>query len=115
MAPTVARNASIRAEVCDDSTLRPGDVVLVERDGGLVMHRFLAGFSLRGRRRLLVKADNRWRPDAPLSVEGLVARLVEIRDGETLRPYSARVRDRVRAAALGLFWSIVLRLTRGRS
>lgn len=115
MAPAVARNASVRAEPCDHSSLRPGDVVLVELDGRLVMHRFLARVPSGGRRRLLVKADSRWRPDAPQPVESLIGRLAEIDDGEAVRPYSARVRDRIRAAALGILWSIFLRFARSRS
>lgn len=112
MAPDVPRNASIRAEPCECSGLRPGDVVVVELHGKLVMHRFLARLSLGGRSRLLVKADARWRPDAPLPAESLIARLAEIRDGETARPYSPRALDRVRAAALGMLWSLVLRFAR---
>lgn len=109
MAPVVARNASVRVEPCDCSDLRPGDVVLAECEEKFVMHRFLAEFSLGGRRRLLLKADRRWRPDAPLPVEGLIGRLVEIRDARGLRTYSPRLRDRVRAAAAGLFWTLLLR------
>lgn len=110
MAPAVPACAQARVQSCRLSGIRPGDVVLLEREGRFVLHRFLTTLYVGTRRYLLVKPDRGRRPDPPWPAESLVGRLSEIREGEAVRPYRPGFRDRVRAIAAGFLWSTVVRL-----
>ena len=107
MDPAVPEGAQVRVERCRSSHLRAGDVVLLERGGRFVLHRYLATIRLGSRRRLLTKSDRRRRPDAPWPTDSLVGRLAEIaRDGAG-RPYRPSRRERVAAALSGFFWGSI--------
>jgi len=108
MVPVVPVGSRVRLESCGAGSLRPGDVVLLERDGVFFLHRYLLRTGTGGRRRLIVKSDRGRRADRPWPPASLVGRLVEV-TGETevsrggvYRPGRA---VRLRAAAEGLFWA----------
>lgn len=115
MDPAVPEGAQVRVERCRPSCLRPGDVVLLQRGGGFVLHRYLATVRTGARARLLTRSDRRRRPDAPWLPENLVGRLAEIAPARatvntrtgTRRPYRPSRRERLAAALWGLFWGSV--------
>ncbi|MHC4198638.1 MAG: S24/S26 family peptidase [Planctomycetota bacterium] len=115
MDPAVPEGAQVRVERCRPSCLRPGDVVLLQRGGRFVLHRYLAAIRVGARARILTRSDRKRRPDAPWPTDSLVGRLAEIapgcgkadtRDG-TGRPYRPSRRERLAAALWGLFWGSI--------
>lgn len=120
MDPVVPEGAEVRMERCSPSRLLPGDVVLLERGGKFVLHRYLARVRVGRRTGLLTKADRRRRPDALWPPGSLVGRLAEITpacpegravhgaeaDGraEAVRRYRPSPAERIEAAFLGFFW-----------
>jgi hypothetical protein len=114
MVPAIAAGAVVRLEPCVAGELRPGDVVLLERDGTFFLHRYLARAGSGSLRRLIVKSDRGRRADAPWPPASVVGRLVEIvgvaggddvGGGEPARSYRPGRAARLRAAAEGLFWA----------
>jgi len=108
MEPVVPVGTRVRLEPCGPCALRPGDVVLLERDGVFFLHRYLACKGTGRRRRLVVKSDRGRRADAPWPPTSLVGRLVGIAEkdeDEPTRAYRPAVTARLRAAAEGLFWA----------
>ncbi len=111
MVPDIPAGAVVRLEPCAAGELRPGDVVLLERDGTFFLHRYLARKGSGARRRLIVKSDRGRRADAPWPPASVVGRLVEIVNGdpgngsESARSYLPGRAARLRAAAEGLFWA----------
>jgi hypothetical protein len=107
MDPAVPLGAAVRLEPCCAGGLRPGDVVLLERNGRFFLHRYLARRGTGAGRRLVAKADRGARPDAPWPPESLLGRLAEVGEGASARPYRPGRRARLRAAVEGLFWAHV--------
>jgi hypothetical protein len=105
MAPAVPTGAVVRLEPCGAATLRPGDVVLLERGGTFFLHRYLARMGTGVRRRLVVKSDRGRRADAPWPPTSVVGRLAEIGEGDSARACRPGRAARLRAAAEGLFWA----------
>jgi len=123
MDPAVPEGAEVRVERCRPSHLRPGDVVLLQRGGRFVLHRYLATIHVGARTRIVTKSDQRRRPDAPWPPRSLVGRLAEIGPGcadfgelsraaadrheGTGRPYRPSRRERLAAALSGFFWGSI--------
>jgi len=108
MVPVVPVGARVRLESCGAGSLRPGDVVLLERDGVFFLHRYLLRTGAGGRRRLIVKSDRGRRADKPWPPASLVGRLVEVAEeagDASAGAYRPGRAVRLRAAAEGLFWA----------
>jgi signal peptidase I len=81
MRPVLEPGDLVAVTPCGPRDLEIGDVVVIENNSSLIVHRFL--YVRRGK--IVTKGDRRRRADAPVSAEHLVGRVTRIERGTITR------------------------------
>lgn len=95
MSPAICRGARVVVAPCVTADLAAGEVVLLTREGRLILHRYLGRWQQNGQEYLLCKADRHYRPDRPWEQAALVGRVVHVNDSAP---------EDWQADALGVLW-----------
>ena len=110
----IPEGALVRAEPCSTAALVPGDVVLMEDEGGFYLHRYLLCLGGGAREVLLTKGDEAERPDSLAGSSKFMGRLVEMKvDGRVAR-YHPATGERMGAFLSGWFWLVFILLKAAR-
>ena len=114
MKRVIPEGALVRVETCSLVHLVPGDVVLIEDEGGFYLHRYLLRSSGGAREVLLTKGDEAGRPDPPVCSSKFIGRLAEIKAGDRVVCFRPSAGARVAAFLSGWFWLAFLLLKAAR-
>jgi len=110
MSPLIPEASSVEVKICDAASVRPGDVVLMQRGTVFVLHRYIGRMAPPDGPMLLTKADKSRRPDNPWPPAALVGKLTRTRTGEGWCDYTPGILRRTASAAYGLLWRIFLKV-----
>jgi hypothetical protein len=106
MGSAVPAGSRVEVESCGAAEVRPGEILLLERNGASHLHRLLCREGGAGGR-LLCRGDARWRPDPWWPAEAVMGRAVRLDGGTESRPLQPGRGRRLQAAALGLLFRVL--------
>jgi signal peptidase I len=100
MAPAIQPGDLLHIERARPRDLRPGDVILFERDGRLFAHRVVRWH----RRRLITRGDAHFRSDPPIDADQIVGIVtIASRDGGDA-DFRKSAKTRMLAGAMRILW-----------